>query len=121
MFAFLRVITAAAAIFLAAPLVASSHINLIAPLTATAVLPVAIPERRSRRYLRKRQVAARYGVDERTIDRMTKDGRLPPYIYLPGSRLPLQLEAELDRRDDEAAATRAERELVSETPAQTTA
>jgi hypothetical protein len=57
--------------------------------------------------LRKRQVAARYGVDERTVDRMAKDGRLPPYIYLPGSRLPLQDEDELDARDDAAAAERA--------------
>lgn len=62
------------------------------------------PTRKGRRYLRKRQVAARYGVDERTVDRMTRDGRLPPYIYLPGSRLPLQDEDELDRRDDAAAA-----------------
>jgi hypothetical protein len=37
---------------------------------------------------------------------MTRDGRLPPYIYLPGSRLPLQDEDELDRRDDAAAAAR---------------
>jgi hypothetical protein len=38
---------------------------------------------------------------------MAKDGRLPPYIYLPGSRLPLQDEDELDQRDDAAAAARA--------------
>jgi predicted DNA-binding transcriptional regulator AlpA len=64
------------------------------------------PTGKSRRFLRKRQVAARYGVDERTVDRMTRDGRLPPYIYLPGSRLPLQDEDELDERDDAAAAAR---------------
>ena len=65
------------------------------------------PTGRSRRFLRKRQVAARYNVDERTVDRMAKDGRLPPYTYLPGSKLPLQDEAELDARDDAAAAARA--------------
>jgi hypothetical protein len=64
------------------------------------------PNRKGRRYLRKRQVAARYNVDERTIDRMAKDGRLPAYIYLPGSKLPLQDEDELDARDDAAAAAR---------------
>jgi predicted DNA-binding transcriptional regulator AlpA len=64
------------------------------------------PTGKSRRFLRKRQVAARYNVDERTVDRMAKDGRLPPYIYLPGSKLPLQDEAELDARDDTAAAAR---------------
>jgi predicted DNA-binding transcriptional regulator AlpA len=65
------------------------------------------PTAKSRRFLRKRQVAARYGVDERTVDRMAKDGRLPAYIYLPGSKLPLQDEDELDARDDAAAAARA--------------
>ena len=69
------------------------------------------PTGKSRRFLRKRQVAARYGVDERTIDRMAKDGRLPPYIYLPGSRLPLQDEDELNQRDDAAAAARASGKL----------
>jgi hypothetical protein len=64
------------------------------------------PTGKNRRFLRKRAVAARYSVDERTVDRMTKDGRLPPYIYLPGSRLPLQDEGELDALDDAAAATR---------------
>jgi hypothetical protein len=100
-----------------APLAASSHINSISPLTATAVL-AALPARH-RRYLRKRQVAARYGVDERTIDRMAKDGRLPPYTYLPGSKLPLQDEGELDRLDDAAKA--AARKSATETLAETTA
>jgi predicted DNA-binding transcriptional regulator AlpA len=71
------------------------------------------PTGKSRRFLRKRQVAARYGVDERTIDRMAKDGRLPPYIYLPGSRLPLQDEDELNQRDDAAAAARASAKPVT--------
>ena len=71
------------------------------------------PTGKSRRFLRKRQVAARYGVDERTIDRMAKDGRLPPYIYLPGSRLPLQDEDELNQRDDAAAVARASRKPVT--------
>jgi hypothetical protein len=103
---FLLALTAAVIIF-SAPLAASSHINSISPLSATAAAVLAaLPARRGRRYLRKRQVAARYGVDERTVDRMAKDGRLPPYIYLPGSKLPLQDEDELDRRDDAAAAAR---------------
>ena len=71
------------------------------------------PTGKSRRFLRKRQVAARYNVDERTVDRMAKDGRLPPYTYLPGSKLPLQDEAELDARDDAAAAARASRKPVT--------
>jgi predicted DNA-binding transcriptional regulator AlpA len=78
------------------------------------------PNRKSRRYLRKRQVAARYNVDERTIDRMAKDGRLPAYIYLPGSKLPLQDEDELDQRDDAAAAARTSGKLKTATAAEHT-
>jgi hypothetical protein len=106
---FLLALIVALAIF-SAPLAASSH-NLISPPIAAAVL-ATLPARRSRRYLRKRQVALRYGVDERTVDRMTRDGRLPPYIYLRGSKLPLQDEDELDRLDDDAKA--AARQPVTE-------
>jgi hypothetical protein len=106
---FLLAPTIAAVVIFSAPLAAnSSHINLISPLTVAAVL-AALPARRSRRYLRKREVARRYGVDERTVDRMAKDGRLPAYIYLPGSKLPLQDEDELDARDNAAAAERTSR------------
>jgi hypothetical protein len=55
-----------------------------------------------RRYLRKRGVAERYAVDERTVDRMQRDGRIPPARYLPGSRIPLWAEDELDRSDRRA-------------------
>jgi len=56
----------------------------------------------SRKYLRKRGVAERYAVDIRTIDRMHSDGRIPPPKYLPGSRIPLWSEAELDASDRRA-------------------
>jgi hypothetical protein len=112
---FLLALTAAVIIFFAPLAANSSHINSISPLTAAVVL-AALPARRSsRRYLRKRQVALRYGVDERTVDRMAKDGRLPPYIYLPGSKLPLQDEDELDRRDDAATAARTSGKLRTST------
>lgn len=50
-------------------------------------------------YLRKAQLVERYGCDERTIDRMTRDGRLPPATYLGDSRFPLWSLDELDRND----------------------
>lgn len=53
----------------------------------------------SKKYLRKAGVAARYAVDERTVDRMKIDGRIPPPKYLPGSRIPIWEESELDRND----------------------
>ena len=56
----------------------------------------------SRKYLRKRGVAERYAVDERTVDRMRHDGRIPPARYLPGSRIPIWSEAELDASDRRA-------------------
>ena len=49
--------------------------------------------------LRRAGVAMRYSVDERTVDRMKLDGRIPPPKYLPGSRLPIWDEGELDRHD----------------------
>jgi predicted DNA-binding transcriptional regulator AlpA len=54
------------------------------------------------KYLRKRRVAERYDVDERTVDRMKSDGRIPPPKYLLGSRFPLWVEAELDASDRRA-------------------
>ena len=50
---------------------------------------------RPRRYLRKRAVAERYGVHERSVDRMKNDGRLPPPDFYNGrnfrcgARIPL--------------------------------
>jgi hypothetical protein len=55
-----------------------------------------------RKYLRKAGVAERYAVDVRTVDRMAKDRRIPPPKYLPGSRIPLWAEDELDKSDRRA-------------------
>jgi hypothetical protein len=52
----------------------------------------------SKHYLRKRDVARRYGIDERTVDRM-KGRRIPAPKYLPGSRFPIWDIAELDAAD----------------------
>jgi hypothetical protein len=54
-------------------------------------------------YLRKRAVAARYGVNVRTVDRWAEDGRLPPPIYR--GIVPLWDQTELDAQDHAAAAT----------------
>jgi hypothetical protein len=62
-------------------------------------------QRRGRSYrrgLRKHSVAERYDVDERTVDRMKLDGRIPPPKYLPGSRIPIWWEDELDENDRRA-------------------
>ena len=56
--------------------------------------------------MRKRSVAERYGVDERTVDRMKNDGRIPLPVYLPGSRFPLWWEDELDASDRRATVGR---------------
>jgi predicted site-specific integrase-resolvase len=69
-------------------------------------------------FLRKRAVADRYGVNVRTIDRWSEDGRLPPPIYRGVT--PLWDQTELDVQDHAAAAAaRASRKLV--TTAETTA
>jgi predicted DNA-binding transcriptional regulator AlpA len=54
-------------------------------------------EKKRKRYLRKQQVAQRYGIDERTADRWKLDGRLPPPVYR--GRIPLWDELELDESD----------------------
>jgi predicted site-specific integrase-resolvase len=51
----------------------------------------------SHKFFRKAQVAERYGVDERTVDRWKLDGRLPP-PHLRG-RVPLWREDELEKLD----------------------
>lgn len=56
-------------------------------------------------YLRKADVAARYKVDKRTVDRMKGDGRIPPPKYLPGSRFPIWEVGELDANDRAATLT----------------
>jgi hypothetical protein len=66
--------------------------------------------RKSKIYLRKRQVARRYGdVNERTVPRMVKDGRIPPPDLYNG-RFPLWLEDNLDAHDRKAVLARREAE-----------
>jgi predicted DNA-binding transcriptional regulator AlpA len=66
-------------------------------------------------FLRKRQVAARYGgVATRTIDRWAADGRLPPPIFR--GRVPLWDLEELEAQDYAAAtAARASGKSTTET------
>jgi hypothetical protein len=56
----------------------------------------------SKTFLRKRQVAARYNVVTRTVDRWSMDGRLPLPIWR--GRVPLWDLSELDAQDHAAAA-----------------
>ena len=56
----------------------------------------------SKTFLRKQQVAARYNVNTRTIDRWSEDGRLPPPIYR--GIVPLWDQSTLDDQDHAAAA-----------------
>ena len=60
-----------------------------------------------KKYLRRKGVAQRYGVVERTVDRMVEDGRLPRPVYLPGGRIPFFAEDELDANDRRATVERA--------------
>ena len=55
----------------------------------------------SKKFLRKQSVADRYDVDSRTVDRMAKDGRIPPPTYR--GRLPMWAEDKLDESDRAAA------------------
>jgi hypothetical protein len=44
----------------------------------------------SKIYLRREQIAARYGgIRARTVERYVKTGKLPPPLYINGSRTPL--------------------------------
>ena len=52
----------------------------------------------SKTYLRKKGVAARYNVSERTVERMEEDGRLPPPDFYRG-RIPFWGEQTLDASD----------------------
>jgi predicted DNA-binding transcriptional regulator AlpA len=49
------------------------------------------------RFLRKAQVALRYGINVRSLERWVKDGRLPAPIY--HNRFPLWRESDLDAAD----------------------
>jgi hypothetical protein len=55
----------------------------------------------SKKYLRKAAVSVRYGVTNRSIERMTTDGRLPPPDRFLG-KCPLWDEAKLDAADKAA-------------------
>jgi predicted DNA-binding transcriptional regulator AlpA len=56
--------------------------------------------KQSKRYLRKKAVAARYGdITTRAVEKMVEDGRLPKPIYPIGERIPLWAEDELDEFD----------------------
>jgi predicted DNA-binding transcriptional regulator AlpA len=59
------------------------------------------PKPKPKKFLCKRGVAERYGVNVRTVERMSKDGRLPRPIHR--GRFPLWDEAELDASDRAAA------------------
>jgi predicted site-specific integrase-resolvase len=54
------------------------------------------------KFFRKAQVADRYGVDQRTVDRWKLDGRLPVPVYR--GRIPLWSTAKLDESDRKFAA-----------------
>lgn len=64
---------------------------------------MANAENRRPKYLRKASVATRYDVGPRTVDRMSRDGRLPPPHYR--GKLPLWSNDELDAADAAASAT----------------
>jgi hypothetical protein len=57
-----------------------------------------------KQFFRKAQVATRYGVDKRTVDRMKLDGRIPLPHYR--GKFPLWDGAELDEFDRAATRTR---------------
>jgi predicted DNA-binding transcriptional regulator AlpA len=57
----------------------------------------------TRKYSRKRAVAQRFSVSERTVDRYVAEGRLPRPVYLPGSRIPLFEETALEEFERLAA------------------
>lgn len=58
----------------------------------------------SEKWLRKKAVRVRYGdVSNSTIERMTKDGRLPPPEYPFENDIPAWRESVLDERDQAAA------------------
>jgi hypothetical protein len=58
----------------------------------------------AKQYRRKAEVAGRYRVTPRTVDRMVGDKRLPPPVYLGGGRIPLWDEEQLDEADRAATA-----------------
>jgi predicted site-specific integrase-resolvase len=57
-----------------------------------------------KQFFRKAQVALRYGVNTRTVDRWARDGRLPAPVHR--GRIPLWDGTELDRSDRRAVVER---------------
>jgi predicted site-specific integrase-resolvase len=53
-------------------------------------------------YFRRYQLATRYKVDPRTIDRMREDGRLPP-PDLRNGKMPLWSDETIERNERQAA------------------
>jgi predicted DNA-binding transcriptional regulator AlpA len=66
-------------------------------------------------FLRKAQVAARYGINVRSLERWVKDGTLPRPLY--HSRFPLWRESDLDDYDRAATAEPRPKRRVSESQA----
>jgi hypothetical protein len=56
-------------------------------------------KRAEKRWYRKAQVAERYGVSGRTIERAVQDGRLPPPKYPLGDKFPYWDGDDLDAHD----------------------
>jgi hypothetical protein len=69
-----------------------------------------------KRWHRKAQVAARYNVCGRTIDRAVEDGRLPPPKYPLGPKIPYWDGDDLDAHDRASTLSRP-RQRKSEAPA----
>jgi predicted DNA-binding transcriptional regulator AlpA len=65
--------------------------------------PTAVPE--AKRYLRKADVAVRYGCTTHHVDRLAEDGRIPKPIYI--ANFPMWSESELAAYERAAARRRA--------------
>jgi hypothetical protein len=61
-------------------------------------------KRSEKRWYRKAQVADRYGVSGRTVERAVDDGRLPAPKYPLGGKIPYWDSADLDANDRNLAA-----------------
>jgi hypothetical protein len=63
-----------------------------------------------RKRIRRAALAEQFCVNVRTIDAWSKTGALPPPHYMPGSRMPMWYEDEIDRsspdQSDKVEATR---------------
>jgi hypothetical protein len=60
--------------------------------------------RNIKQFLRRKDLAARYGVDLRTVERMLKDGRIPPCDY-KNKRAPLWSPDSLERHERQTMRT----------------